>query len=224
MFLFLIYRQLCDKVEDEIRDGKAEVNVMGWFSRAALEYIGQGGLGYSFESLDLNKKNVYGDAVKMFVYVSLPILSTFIHGTRIFIRHSIYLSSSPVLIDLDKHLRVLPYVMNIGPAWFRRFIIDILPSKPVQKMKGIIDIMQKTSEDIVAQKREALAAGEDSVVRQMGAGKDIMSILCEFLGCQICLNLFRIRYLLSVRANMAADEKDRLTEVELIGQMRWAIS
>ena len=40
---------------------------MGWFSRAALEYIGQGGMGYSFDSLDANKKNVYGDAIKMFM-------------------------------------------------------------------------------------------------------------------------------------------------------------
>ena len=43
---------------------------MAWFSRAALEYIGQGGMGYSFDALDTTKKNVYGDAVKMFMYAT----------------------------------------------------------------------------------------------------------------------------------------------------------
>lgn len=33
-------------------------------SRAALELIGQGGLGYSFDSLTENKSNAYGEALK----------------------------------------------------------------------------------------------------------------------------------------------------------------
>jgi len=50
---------------------------MGWFSRAALDYIGQGGLGYSFESLNPANKNVYGNAVKMFMFVLISISPCF---------------------------------------------------------------------------------------------------------------------------------------------------
>ena len=38
--------------------------MMDWMTRAALEIIGQGGLGYSFDSMDINAKNVYANATK----------------------------------------------------------------------------------------------------------------------------------------------------------------
>jgi hypothetical protein len=38
-------------------------------SRAALEYIGQGGLGYAFETFDENTPNEYSMAVKGLLYV-----------------------------------------------------------------------------------------------------------------------------------------------------------
>ncbi len=45
--------------------------------RAALELIGQGGLGYSFDPLVANTENTFGDALKalMFVYPFPFILS-----------------------------------------------------------------------------------------------------------------------------------------------------
>jgi hypothetical protein len=45
--------------------GSSEVNMMDWTSRAALEYICQAGLGYSFSSLDPNSTNEYANAMKM---------------------------------------------------------------------------------------------------------------------------------------------------------------
>jgi len=93
-----------------------------------------------------------------------------------------------MLSELDRPIRILPFLMKLGPAWFRRFMVNILPFKSVQKMKNIVDIMQKTSEDIVAQKRKAFADGEESVVNQIGGGKDIMSILCEFYQWSLWLN------------------------------------
>ena len=39
---------------------------MKWMSRAALEYIGQGGLGYTFEALDESKTDTYSEAIKIF--------------------------------------------------------------------------------------------------------------------------------------------------------------
>ena len=42
---------------------------MAWISRAALECVGQGGIGYSFDALDENKVNRYNEAVKMLMSV-----------------------------------------------------------------------------------------------------------------------------------------------------------
>lgn len=38
---------------------------MKWVSRAALEYVGQGGLGYSFDALDESQTNTYSEAIKL---------------------------------------------------------------------------------------------------------------------------------------------------------------
>lgn len=48
-----------------------EVNVLDWMSRTALELVGQGGLGYSFDPLVEPKPNVFSDAIKSFVYVAI---------------------------------------------------------------------------------------------------------------------------------------------------------
>lgn len=43
--------------------------MMEWMSRTALELVGQGGLGYSFDALNENARNEYADAVRHFAYV-----------------------------------------------------------------------------------------------------------------------------------------------------------
>ena len=53
----------------QVGDRSAEVDVLQWMGRLALELIGQGGLGYSFEPLVSNTHNPYGDALKDYVYV-----------------------------------------------------------------------------------------------------------------------------------------------------------
>lgn len=42
--------------------------MMEWMSRLALELVGQGGLGYSFNALDENVRNEYAEAVREFSY------------------------------------------------------------------------------------------------------------------------------------------------------------
>ncbi|KAI5121458.1 hypothetical protein M0805_009566 [Coniferiporia weirii] len=65
--LYPIAHQLRDGIVHDIHRSKGDVDVMAWVSRAALEYIGQGGLGYSFSALDMKKKtNSYSEALKMF--------------------------------------------------------------------------------------------------------------------------------------------------------------
>ena len=49
-----------------------EVDVLNWMGRTALELIGQGGFGHSFDALVENTPNAYADAVKDFVYALRP--------------------------------------------------------------------------------------------------------------------------------------------------------
>lgn len=43
--------------------------MLEWMGRTALELIGQGGLGYSFDPLVAHTTNEFGDALKEFAYV-----------------------------------------------------------------------------------------------------------------------------------------------------------
>lgn len=48
----------------EVGASVTEINLADWMGRTALELIGQGGLGYSFDPLVSNVKNLYGEALK----------------------------------------------------------------------------------------------------------------------------------------------------------------
>lgn len=60
--------------------------------------------------------------------------------------------------------------------------------------------MDETSMKVFEEKKRALSNGDDTVLHQVGDGKDIMSIL--------------------LRANMDASVEDRLPDSELAAQMR----
>ena len=47
--------------------------MLAWLGRVALELIGQGALGYSFDPLVADRSDTYADALKSLVYVSLAL-------------------------------------------------------------------------------------------------------------------------------------------------------
>lgn len=57
-----------------ISDGPAEIDFLHWMGRTALELIGQGGLGYSFDKLVEDGDNEYGHAIKSLQWVSSLLL------------------------------------------------------------------------------------------------------------------------------------------------------
>lgn len=59
--------QLRVAIENRVRDGTKEIDVLSWMGRTALELVGQGGLGHSFDPLVSDTKDEYTDAVKAFV-------------------------------------------------------------------------------------------------------------------------------------------------------------
>ena len=52
----------------KVLSGEKEINVIKSLSQAALECIGQGGLGYTFHALDETEKNKdsYSEVIKMY--------------------------------------------------------------------------------------------------------------------------------------------------------------
>lgn len=68
-------------------------------------------------------------------------------------------------------------LFTLGPASFRRFVVDILPIRKVQDIKSIVDVLHNTSVEILNIKKKALKEGDKAMTSQIGQGKDLMSIL-----------------------------------------------
>ncbi|KAM5542771.1 hypothetical protein V8D89_003732 [Ganoderma adspersum] len=159
-------------IERQVKDGPKDVDVLAWMGRTALELVGQGMMGYSFDPLTEDVHNDFAEAVKSFV----PSFSA-IQWVRVFI----------------------PVVVKLGPARFRRFLLDRFPSKPIQHMKTVSDVMHQRSLEIYNEKKAAIGRGDQETLMAVGEGKDMLSIL--------------------LKENMKAADEDRLPDSELLAQM-----
>ncbi|OBZ67681.1 hypothetical protein A0H81_12357 [Grifola frondosa] len=148
---YQISHKLCDAIESRVSAGDGEVDMLGWMGRAALELIGQAGLGYSFDPLVENVPNPYGDAIKNFF---------------------------PVLSRLLTLRRMVPFIPQVGPASLRRKIMEMF-HKGVKQLISIVDAMHTHSTEIFEKKKEALKRGDEAISQEIIEGKDIMSILLK---------------------------------------------
>ena len=57
-------------ISSRVEDGTQAVDLLGWMGRAALELIGQSGIGYSFDPLVADTPDDFASAIKAFQYVS----------------------------------------------------------------------------------------------------------------------------------------------------------
>lgn len=184
-----------------------DIDVLGWMSRAALELIGQAGIGYSFDPLVENVPDAYAEAAKYLACV-LSLRSAFViriaedctHVYRVTI-------TSPEMILLRQ---VAPFLERLGPVWLSRWVMKNSPVRNVRRIVQIGDVLHERSLEIFQAKRAAIEAGDDT------DSKDIMSILCM---CRFSLFHLLACHNCTVRANMAASGEDRLPEDQLLGQM-----
>ncbi|PIL22485.1 cytochrome P450 [Ganoderma sinense ZZ0214-1] len=153
--------------------GPSEVlDVNGWMARTTLEMLGQAGLGYSFDNFVEDLTDPYGESVKLF----FPTLSRFPFFGLIVHYFSHYMSDSTL----------------------RRFL-SAVPNKSLRQIMEISATMHRRSQEIIDEKKAALRKGDDSMLHEIGEGKDLMSI---------CL-----------KANITASEAEKLSDEELIAQM-----
>lgn len=95
-------------------------------------------------------------------------------------------------------------------------LVEVLPWKNLQKLRNIIDIMHNTSIEIFDEKKKALEKGDEAVSNQVGRGKDILSILSRQ---RIFFMVWMLIVAAIVKANMDANDEDRLPEKEVLGQV-----
>ncbi|KAG6817153.1 hypothetical protein H0H87_012114 [Tephrocybe sp. NHM501043] len=123
-------------------------------SRAALEMIGQSGLGYTFDPLvEGATPHPFSEAAKVF---------------------------SPVLAKLLLAREyLLPTLSKIGSPRFRRWAVDHLPLKNLHALRDIVDTWDRTTVEIFESKKRALREGDEALAKQVGQAKDLMSILSK---------------------------------------------
>ncbi|CCM00085.1 uncharacterized protein FIBRA_02112 [Fibroporia radiculosa] len=147
---YSVTNKLHEALSSRLRDGPRELDMLNWMGRTALELIGQGGLGVSFDPLIEDTSDPYADAVKNII---------------------------PTLYQLTLLRQFVPYVESLGPVWFRRLVVKLFPHKQLQKMRSIIATITQRSVDIYEDKKKGLTKGDELISSLAGDGKDIISIL-----------------------------------------------
>ena len=66
--------QLQTAIQSQVEHGPKDLDILAWMGRTALELLGRGGLGYSFDPLVSESKDDFTDSVKGFVCVCIAYL------------------------------------------------------------------------------------------------------------------------------------------------------
>ncbi|KAJ1300719.1 hypothetical protein OPQ81_002363 [Rhizoctonia solani] len=127
----------------------AVLDIYKWLSFAALEAAGQAGFGHCFSALEPDSEDV-----------------DYLNAS-----HSI----TALLLKLWYITPVLPWLMRIGSARFRRTIVDYIPFGPIRQLRNAVDILNGMAENIYHTKKKEL----DKVTLGLSAhpSRDIMTSL-----------------------------------------------
>ncbi|KAH9923737.1 cytochrome P450 [Epithele typhae] len=150
-FFYQIVRKLESAMATRVRAGQEELDVAGWMGRAALELVGQGALGHSFDPLVEDSKDEFTENVKSF----FPSTADVTYGFA--------------LLTLVKDVR--------GPSWLRRLVVRLWPDPAVQSVRRKVEIIYAFAKRLVAEKKKAIERGDEALLHQIGEGKDVMSVL-----------------------------------------------
>ncbi|KAH7332689.1 cytochrome P450 [Rhizoctonia solani] len=130
----------------QVNRGTTVVDIFKWVNLVALEIIGQTGMGDSFGALVGKVPEYLGASGDMF----------------------------PLMMEMWCLQPLLPFTSRVGPAFFRRSIVERISHRPVQAMKNAVDAMNKTVE-IMQRKWEAPDNG--TLDSEVASGQDIMTAL-----------------------------------------------
>ncbi|KAJ3555363.1 hypothetical protein NM688_g2618 [Phlebia brevispora] len=139
-------------ISNELQSSSAEVDILRWMGRTALELVGQGGLGYAFDPLVDDTPNDYADALKRLL---------------------------PLNFALHAYRPLGPTIVKICTPAFRRAVARLLPHKKIQEIRRVVETLETNCKEVYESKMTALEKGDDTVTHQIGEGKDILSVLIK---------------------------------------------
>ena len=88
---------------------------------------------------------------------------------------------SPAATDVPWTREIIPFLPYLGPARFRRFLLELVPIPSIQRLKKITDIISQRTQEIYYAKKKAIERGDNELLNALGEGKDVMSVLCEYM-------------------------------------------
>ncbi|KAI0057340.1 cytochrome P450 [Artomyces pyxidatus] len=145
-----ITHQLCNVLGSRTKQGPQELDMVDYLGRLALELIAQGGLGYKFNSLDIDaRESAFAHAIKEYT-VSLSKL--------VFWR------------------TYFPFVSRL-PRNVLRFAAACIPSPSIHNLMRITDILHENTKKILEEKKALLHRGEAEFASWVAEGRDIIGIL-----------------------------------------------
>ena len=185
-----------------------EVDVLPWMARGTLEYVGQGVLGVSLGIFDPSASGDYADyanAIRAIKSVILPGIEAG-YVTQ-------YAAPSPVGMKLRFVRPFVPvFVRNFSRYW-RNKLVDWLPVPGLREMREISYSLHRIAARMIKEKK-------DELERNGASKKNLMDLMREHhdpLAPYLDIHMLTMH---AVRANMSTSAKDRMSDLELIGQIK----
>ncbi len=193
--------------------------MVAWMGRTALELMGQGGLGHSFDPLVADAGDDYGKALKDLMCVAASRNLTAYGAPRLTLLRRLV---RPTLAQVHGLHHWVPLFQTVVPKIWQRTLVELIPSPPLKRILQIVNTMRTRSTQIFEAKKKALLAGDEALKHLVGEGRDLISVLRAFSTLGVILEVLMVtRSMVIVKANMEASEEDKLPEDELIGQMSY---
>ena len=129
------------------------------------------------------------------------------------------LLSRPATSSLLFLASLFPYIYKTFNPKFLKFVGRMLPWPKLNHLLDLAETLNAEARRVYETKKKLLESGDDETVKQVGEGKDILSILSTY--DTVAFWLMALTWIFVVRASAAESEADRLSEDELIGQMAY---
>jgi len=122
------------------------------------------------------------------------------------------------MAKLHLMIPLLPTLLQIGSASFRKTVFEMLPFKAVKNIIQVTGVMYSTVDEIFEEKKHLI---HDNGQSPQDYGHDLMAHLCEY----VVHDCITAKYCHVVQANARASEEEMLSEDELraqLGTLLWA--
>lgn len=103
-----------------------------------------------------------------------------------------------------------------------KFVGRVLPWPRLNHLMDLAEAMNTQASRVYEAKKRLLESGDDLTAKQVGEGKDLISLLSM---CSTAMSMFSpmtLMWPLIVQGKAAVSEDDRLSEEEVVAQMMYA--